>query len=321
MLPLIIAGLVAIGGLILANSDDEKKGELSFSKDSDCSNEFLTFSESISIISSKKKQLINARKVLQQKIKEYFAIKSNTLTPTFYIQGSYKHGTIIRKQDDTCDIDVGIYFGKKPTITPLALHNNVVAAVGQHTNEKATVKNKCVRIYYANQFHIDIPVYYKEGNKYYIGTGNAGWKEDDPKLFTNWLKENISDDSQKLRVIKYFKAWADCTKNKLGQKMPSGLSLTIWVIKHFEGDGREDLAFLKSAISLKNYLSSVSKDKWECIMPTTPGDNVIDKLTEEQRGNFLNALNNLVDQSIKLTSSSSKEECLSFWKSTFGKWF
>ena len=56
-------------------------------------------------------------------------------------------------------------------------------------------------------------------------------------------------------------------------------------------------------------------------MPTIPGDNVIEKLTEEQRGNFLNALNSFVDQSIKLTSSSSKEECLSFWKSTFGKWF
>jgi hypothetical protein len=320
MLPLII-GLMLVGGLIIASSSDGKEEEIKFSDGSNCSNEFIAFSENLSITRSKKQQLISSRDTLQKKIKDHFSAKTSTPSPTFYIQGSYKQGTLIRKQNDTCDIDVGIYFNKKPTITPLALHNNVVAAVGEHTNEKATIKSKCVRIYYANQFHIDLPVYYKESNKYFIAIGGSGWREDDPKVFTNWLKEEVKNDPQKIRVIKYFKAWADFTKNTLGQKMPSGLALTLWVLKHFQGDKREDLAFLKTAISLKNYLSKTSKSNWECIMPTVPGDNAIEKLKEDQRGNFLAALNTLVTQGVKTASSSSKDESLKFWKSSFGKWF
>lgn len=321
MLPWIIGGLVVIGGLIFASSDDEQKDEIKFSDDSDCNEEFLKFSEALTITKTKKQLLIASRNTLQKKIKEHFTMKTSTTAPTFYIQGSYKQGTLIRKQDDTCDIDVGVYFAKKPSITPSALHNNVVTAIGQHTNEKATIKSKCVRIYYASQFHIDLPVYHKEGSKYFIAIGDSGWREDDPRLFTNWLKESTNDEPQKIRVIKYFKAWADYVKSTSGKKMPSGLALTLWVLKHFQRDKREDLAFLKTAISLNNYLTNASRSAWECTMPTVPGDSVIEKLTEDQRGNFLTALTNLTSQGTTVASSSSKEDALKFWKSNFGRWF
>lgn len=317
LIPIVIGLGALIGGIVSAVSNEKLK----ISSASDCSDEFLKFNQNLTITSTKVKLLIKTRKAIQQKLKNYFSNKTNTTTPGFYIQGSYKHETIIRKQNDTCDIDVGLYFFKKPEISPAAIHNNIFSVLENHTKEKPTVKNKCVRVYYSGQFHIDLPVYYVEGNKYYIGIGDNGWREDDPKLFTKWLKKNTKDNPQKIRLIKYFKAWADFAKQRLGQRMPSGLALTIWILEFFEEDKREDVAFLKTAIALRNHLKDSSFSKWKCIMPTIPGDNVIEKLNEDQRKNFFNALSKLIEDSSKIIESQTKEGCIESWKVIFGKWF
>jgi hypothetical protein len=324
MLPLIIAGVVVgsvIGAIAAALSDDEEQEKSIVSNESDCSDEFLSFNQRLNITYSKKKQLVTAHNVLKRKVKDHFTTKPGISIPSYFIQGSYKHGTIIRKQDDTCDIDVGVYFSKEPVISPYAVHKNIVAAIGPHTNEEATIKNKCVRIYYSNQFHIDLPVYYVDGDKIFIGTGNNGWKEDNPKVFNKWLKEKCDENPQKIRLIKYFKAWVDKVKSDLKQTMPSGLALTIWISNHFVGDNRDDIAFLKTAITLRDYLKNTPVSEWQCKMPVVPEDNIIEKLKVEQRENFLAALNSLIEASSKIVALNTKDECLLQWKSLFGKWF
>lgn len=323
MLPLfllIIAASAGVGAIAAAFSDS---GEPTFkvSAKSDCSNEFIAFTNTLALNETKKRQLSDARRALQRKIKKYFAEKTNTTTPLFYIQGSVKHGTVIRKQDDTCDIDVGVYFKGKPSITPASIQSNIVKAIGDHTNEAASKRQKCVRIYYANRFHIDLPIYYMNAqtNTFYLGVGKD-WHASDPKQFTAWVKSEITG-TQKHRLVMYFKAWADTTRQKKQKKMPSGLAFTIWVNKYYEEDKRDDLAFIKTAYALLQYLQKTDKNVWECNMPVAPNDSVVAKLNDEQRQNFQTALEELVTSAIKIFESESKEQCIETWSYLLGRWF
>ena len=103
--------------------------------------------------------------------------------------------------------------------------------------------------------------------------------------------------------------------------MPSGLAFTIWTMKHFVADERDDISFIKTAYEIYCYLSKQSLDKWECNMPTIPFDNVIDKLSEEQKNNFLKALEELIKSTQKVLAMENKTECMKSWKCFFGKWF
>ncbi|OJW82288.1 MAG: hypothetical protein BGO69_17000 [Bacteroidetes bacterium 46-16] len=281
----------------------------------------MAFAERLNLSPTKARQLNKARTVLQTKIKKYFSEKTNTTTPLFYIQGSVKHGTVIRKQDDTCDIDVGVYFKGKPRIKPATIQANIVKAIGNHTNEKASIRQKCVRVYYANLFHIDLPVYYidiKTGT-IYLGIGKE-WHPSDPKQFTDWLKTEVIGTQQQ-RLVMYFKAWADVVKGRNQQKMPNGLSFTLWVNTFYCEDKRDDISFIKTAYKLLKYLKRTETDEWDCAMPVVPKDNVIQKLSWDQRKNFKYALDELIQSSVKIFESNSKEQCIEAWKWLLGKWF
>lgn len=321
ILPLLWVLAAAAVGALIGTAATSGSSQPKISSESNCSEEFLAFNKKLILPDSKIKQLIHVRKVLQGKIKKYFAAKANTSTPLFYIQGSYIHGTLIRKQDDTCDIDVGVYFSTKPSIEITTIQQNLVAAIGDHTDEKPSKKNKCVRVYYANQFHIDLPIYYIDGKQYYFGIGKSDWRPCDPKLFTSWIKEQTKNNSQKIRLVKYFKAWIDVVKRQKKQRMPSGVAFTIWVLNFYQENDREDVAFYLTAHKLLSHLEETQVSNWQCTMPVTPNDNVIQKLDEEQRNNFKKALQELVQSSSATLSKESKEECLENWKSLLGKWF
>jgi hypothetical protein len=320
MWPLLIPLGILIWALV---SDDEVKVELNDKLENNCSENFLNFSTSLDLPDSRKKQLRLTRKIIEDKIRAFFQEKNATSFLGYYIQGSSKHKTLIRKQNDTCDVDLGIYFSQKPTIKPTTLQKNVADLLTDQTLEGTEIKNKCVRVFYANKSHIDLPIYYKdkESNKYFIATGaDNTWVEDDPKLFTEWFREQTAD-KQKVRLIKYFKAWTDRYKSVNAKKMPSGLALTVWVLVHFDGDARDDLAFIKTAHKLYLALAKQSLNDWECKMPTAPYDNVIRKLNEENRKTFLSALKELLEEVNQLFKLRSKEEAVKKWQGIFGKFF
>ena len=322
MLPFILLGAAVVALLANAFSDD---GELKInvSEKTNCHDDFLQFNECLAITPSKEKKIASARRILQKKIKEYFKEKTSTTTPLFYIQGSTKHGTIIRKHDDTCDIDVGVYFLNKPKIQVATIQKNIIKAIGNHTDRNAVLKNKCVRIHYANQFHIDFPIYYSDKNtkEYFFGTSDNDWQNSDPKLFTTWVNDNVVSNDQMVRVIRYFKAWADTAKCSKGQRMPSGLAFTIWVHEFYKKDRRDDIAFVKIANQILIALKNTPFDKWLCKMPVAPYDNVISKLTDEQKENFLKAVSELLKTAVENFKSDSKDQCLIGWRALLGNWF
>jgi hypothetical protein len=122
-------------------------------------NLFQVFNTDLQITDTKKNRLINSRDNLRKKIKDYFTKKHPGYYPKFFMQGSYKMGTLIRRKDDTCDIDDGVYFNSNPEgVTCTTLQTWVKNAV-EGTTDSISHRKKCITVDYKADYNIDLPVY------------------------------------------------------------------------------------------------------------------------------------------------------------------
>lgn len=153
-------------------------------------NQFLEFEKIVSLSDSKKKKLILSRRALENRIKNHFKLHDKFLIPKFYIQGSYKMKTMVMKKDGSYDVDLGIYFLKKPLITSLTLQKNVLKAVANHTQSGAEHREKCIRVKYKSDFDIDLPVYYmQKGDEHPHLATKKEWLKSDPKELCDWFEK------------------------------------------------------------------------------------------------------------------------------------
>lgn len=140
------------------------------------------------------------------------------------------------------------------------------------------------------------------------------FEESDPKQFYEWFNDQCKGFPQKRRLIRYLKAWADKHKNK----MPSGLALTVFAIQHYSADDRDDLALLKTLKYIKAFVSIT----WSCILPTCPNDDVLARLSNDQKSNFIDALDELIDRMEEITSDDCDEETAKdICQKVFGSYF
>lgn len=282
-------------------------------------NQFLKLEKSISLSRTKKDNLIASRKALEKRIIDYFRTKTNIPIPKFYIQGSYKMQTMVVKKDGSYDVDLGVYFLTKPTIQPLTLQQNVANAVKDQTVSGIEHKDKCIRVIYKGDFDIDLPVYYKTQNdKHPFLATKTQWQESDPKELCDWFEKTRAQkdqNGQMLRLIKYFKAWA----NQRSNKMPSGIAFTVWLAQNYQYDKRDDKAFFKTAQSIEKTFGGGFVDT-VVLNPTTPHDNLL-KLDFSQRTRFKEAFRQMLKDAENAITTNSNQKALNIWKQQFGDKF
>lgn len=167
-----------------------------------------------------------------------------------WLQGSYKFRTQIRPWvvGAEFDIDLGIYFEWKGEPedgdqTPEELKAFVQSALidyqGDKDNEATGVtdpKERCCRIAFAPDFHIDVPCYHLDAdrNARTLATETKGWEVSDPKQIYEWFK-NCQDDvpRKKLRrLIRYLKMWAALRIE--ADERPSSILLTVLAAEAFD---------------------------------------------------------------------------------------
>lgn len=279
-------------------------------------NQFLQFERAISLSPAKKKKLIASRKALENRIREHFKSHAKFLTPKFYIQGSYKMGTMVVKKNGTYDVDLGIYFLEKPKIEPLSLQKNIHNAVNGHTIGGVEHREKCIRVIYQGDYDIDLPVYYKTlQDKHPFLATKKGWLQSDPKELCDWFEKRKAKNGQLMRLVKYFKAWA----YQRNRKMPNGISFTVWVTNCYKPDKRDDKAFLLTAKAIeKTFGGGLTNTEIKC--PVTPQDNLL-KLDFNQRTKFKEAFRQMLKDAEQAIHTNSSQKALNIWKQQFGDKF
>lgn len=284
-----------------------------------CHNLFVKFDTELKITSTKKAKLITAKDNLRKLIRNHFAEKHPDYKPKFRLQGSYILGTLIRTKEDTCDLDNGVYFFPKPDVTGTTLQNWVWDAVENATTEKPEHRERCVRVKYKGDFHIDLPVYYKasETNDLehpFIAVKDNDWKESDPKEFQDWFKERKKKSAQLVRLIKSLKAWCD----NRPKKMPNGLTMTVLACNHFvEEKDRDDKALLSLLKAIKAKLSV----NWSCIMPTTPKDDVLARFKGDKAYFFESIDEFIADAEKAVNTETNQLKASKLWRSHLGSYF
>lgn len=94
----------------------------------------------------------------------------------------------------------------------------------------APPKERCERIRYDGDFHIDIPGYHLDPacDARMLATENKGWERSDPKALVVWFREkagNDDDRTQLRRVVRYLKMWAALRFDL--KDRPSSILLTV----------------------------------------------------------------------------------------------
>ena len=167
-----------------------------------------------------------------------------------WLQGSYKFRTQIRPWviGAEFDIDLGIYFEWKgepedgdhsPEELKAFVQNALVDYQDDGDNEATGVadpKERCCRIAFAPDFHIDAPCYHLDNQRdaRTLATATKGWEVSDPKQIYEWFKNCQADVPRKKlrRLIRYLKMWAALRIDEV--QRPSSILLTVLGAEAFD---------------------------------------------------------------------------------------
>jgi hypothetical protein len=117
----------------------------------------------------------------------------------FYPQGSYSIGTTVKpmsKEEFDLDFVLHIY-GNYYTENPMNVLKQLERRFGEHDvyKEMYTVKNRCIRLNYAREFHMDIlpgfptEVFIKEDTKLKVPDRTLkDWTDSNPKGYIKWFE-------------------------------------------------------------------------------------------------------------------------------------
>ena len=223
----------------------------------------------------------------------------------FRSQGSYAHRTMIQHPNKDYDIDDGIYFLKESLKGPKGGDKSareakeMVCKALQHQrfNRKPEIRTNCVRVYYNEGYHVDIPVYriISEGDMY--GTAvisyelaSSDWKPSNPESVNAWFdkrNKSLSPDTtngrQLRRIVRMLKAFAR-SRDSWQSKIATGFMITTLIADecYHHDIGREDKALYNTMVAMRDRLY----DSLEINHPTINGE----KLTKgkyDARARFL----------------------------------
>lgn len=246
----------------------------------------------------------------------------------FVIQGSYAMGTMVKSEIETSDIDDGAVFdkealkgtrgGDRSASDAKEMVRKAIADHGKTFKTVPEVRKNCVRVYYDDGFHVDIPVYRKSCDDSGTETkelASAGeWVLSDPAEITKWFNKQVIDKSpdetngrQMRRIVRYLKYWS---KSRSSWNMPSGFVISILVDEaYWSGitwNKRDDLALLEVMRRIRNRLSMDKK----VFRPVSPYEEVTSERTIGRNESMCDELKNAIGELSKLELADCDEKMI-----------
>ena len=262
--------------------------------------------------------------------------KDPTLGPlvkTNIRQGSWAHRTIIKPlPGDEFDADILLHLAqvREWSQNPRTYINQVYQAFRRSATyrDKVEKKNRCVRIHYANDCHVDVVPYFIRGlfeNQKVIVNHDADvFERTDPEAFTSWLRRQDRRASNNLRTtIRLMKYLRD---RQGAFSVPSVILTTlignrVSVVRAFF-DGYKDLptAFMRIICSLDSYLQQHEK------MPpvTDPGsqETTFNHRWDQRRyAHFRDEINTLAAKVKAAYAEEDLARSVALWQKIFGPGF
>jgi hypothetical protein len=240
----------------------------------------------------------------------------------FVQQGSYAMHTMVQSEVDTSDIDDGAVFSRADLKGPRDGDKSANEAkemvrkalsVNDEFNTPPEVRKNCVRVYYNDGFHVDIPVYrtFEENGGTKKEIASAGeWKTSDPEDITNWFNDAVTSNSpdetngrQLRRIVRLLKYWS---KSRSAWAMPSGFIISVLTEEIYPHQGwadRDDQALLAVMRGIRNRLLFGER----VYRPVDPREEITNDLSLSRVRKMRDELKGAIDELSKIERSDCDE--------------
>ena len=271
-----------------------------------------------------KKKDLNIQR-LKDGLKEY-----NTENGTSYtvvetcVQGSIAMSTVVQNDENDYDIDVAVVFDKSSLGEKgaQATRNMVANALKRKTkqfNAEPEVKTSCVRVRYADGYHIDFAIYRRHWDSltrcYKYEHAGEDWTERGLKDLNNWFREqNDASDGKLRRVVRLSKMF--CKSREEWKNMPSGLLQTVLCAEKLQSAySRIDKLFYYTMLEIVNRLESYTT----VAAPVDNGRDLTPRKSDLQKmTNWKNRLKSkLEDLDVLFKDDCSQDDAIQAWYGFF----
>lgn len=237
----------------------------------DCSKEMMDFlNKKVRLSDTEKKNLKEYRDKNLTRLENGLKKNNDPMYTRSINQGSYAMHTINQHPDNNYDIDVGVIFNKEDLQSKqgsdksaLDARKMVCNAIqdGKFNRQPEVLKN-CVRVYYNEGHHVDMPVYrtYEKDGETIQELASSDWRTSNPEEITTWFNDAVIDKSpdvnngrQMRRVTRLKKKWAN---SRTSWNMPSGFLLSVLVDEKYTSvENRDDESLYKMFKAVRDRLS------------------------------------------------------------------
>ncbi|MGP4032191.1 nucleotide-binding domain-containing protein [Pseudarthrobacter sp. 1C304] len=247
-------------------------------------------------------------------------------------QGSWAHRTIIRPPDNIefdADFLVQLAEDTDGNDNPRSYANAVWSAISSHSiyGPMATKKNRCVRVSYANDWHIDIVTYVvlASGRQAIVNRKSNEFEDANPVGFTEWIqeKDDLTNGNLRkvLRLLKYLRDHQEAfsIKSVLLTTIVGNL-VDAWRV--YGTDKYKDVP--STLVNLVEDLDRWLQSQWSkpsIADPSCPATTFDHRWTESQFEAFRTKIHNLVPRIREAYDASTVSESVSGWRAVFGPAF
>lgn len=283
--------------------------------------QFKEYLDNIRLTDAALAPLRTSRNANRERIKDYWKDVLKRPVPSFDEQGSYEMGTGVEPLNGDHDLDDGVYLnciGDDPAKWPATstVQDWIAAAVSGYTKSDPQKRKRCVRVPYAADYHIDLPVYGTDAaGKYRLyekGKQPAEFVESNAAEFAKWFKEK-KDATPKIRdVVRFLKAWRDYQGG--GLRRLKGVGITILVANNIQSFERFDETVAKTARACANHLMLYRS----IVDPVAPWENITASWSSDDMDAVIADLNALADRGDAAIKEEKVRDAALIWNKEFG---
>lgn len=209
----------------------------------DCHKDVLAYHDKqVSLPQDERNEMRKRRDANRDRLKARLKDAGKPVPQEFIKQGSYAMLTMVQDADKDYDIDDGVYFDQEDIkkddgtdMSPIEAKQMVCDALQDgRFNKKPQVKKNCVRVFYEEGYHVDMPIYRirTADGKYELASDErwtASWAADVEDWFYTTNKNKSPDigtnGGQFRRIVRFVKKFARSRTN-WKEEVAAGFTIT-----------------------------------------------------------------------------------------------
>lgn len=286
---------------------------------------FRAFIGEISLNPTRIDRIERAYETWKSKFKEDEEIKKIFLD--FFLQGSYATDTAIRPQNNNeFDVDAVLLLDLEDNLAPKEALNWLAERMksDETYKDKIIVKDRCVRIDYAGDFHMDIVLAKPTDEDYVLipSKKEGEWVETNPAGYVEWCKEVQSNNLYKFtNVTKMVKFWRD---QKVGKETaPKSILLTTLLGRYMVGKNSDAESLVETLDNLLQNIDSIVQDDGTTYVenPSLEDENLARDWDADKLIIFKKKLIGFHDAAKDALDEPNKEKSIEKWQNIFGSKF